>query len=69
MKLSQKLLMVCKLRSIARNNLTLKYSVGKDAEVAMQEKVKDEDEAKRSLLPELVGPYGEVSSFLARSRY
>ena len=68
-EVSQKLLMVCKLRSITGNNLTLRYSDGKDAEVAMQEKVNDEDEAKRSSLPELVGPYGEVSSFLAGNRY
>ena len=38
---------------------------GKDAKVAMQEKVKDVDEAKCSSSPKLISPYGKVSSFLA----
>ena len=53
------------LQSIAKNNQILWYPDGKDAEVAMQEKVNDVDEAKRSLSPKLISPYGKVSTFLA----
>lgn len=69
MKVSQRLFMVCELQSIARNNITPRYPDGQDAEVAMQEKVNDVDEAKRSPSPKLISPYGEVSSFLAGNRY
>jgi hypothetical protein len=61
--------MVCKLQPIARNDLILWYPDGKDAEVAMEGKVNDVDEAKRSLSPKLLSPYGEVSSLLAGNRY
>ena len=61
--------MVCKLQPITRNNLTLRYSDEKDAEVTMEEKVDGIDEAKRSLCPKLTSPCGEVSSFLAEYRY
>ena len=61
--------MVCKPQPIKGNNLTLRYSDGKDAEVAMEEKVDGIDEAKRSLFPKLISPCGEVSSFLAGYRY
>jgi hypothetical protein len=63
--------MVCKLLSIARNNLTLRNPLAdrKGAEVAMQEKVNDVDEEKRSLSSKLISPYGEASSFLAGNRY
>ena len=69
MKVSQRLFMVCKLQPIARNNLILWYPGGKGAEVAMQEKVNDVDEAKPSLSPKFLSPYGEVSSLLAGNRY
>ena len=69
MKVSRGSYMVCKLQSIARNNLILRYPDGKDVEVAMQEKVKDVDKAKCSLSPKLISPYGEVLSFVAGNRY
>lgn len=69
MKVSKRLFMVCKLQSIARNNLILWCPDGKDAEVAMKEKVNGVDEVKRSISPKLFSPYGEASSLLAGNRY
>ena len=64
--------MVRKLQPILRNNPTLSYPDGKGAEVAMQEKVNDVDEGKRSLSPKLISrvtrTYGEVLSLLAGNR-
>lgn len=52
--MSQRLLTVCRPQSITRNNLTLRYPDGKDAEVAKQEKINEE---KRSLSPKHISPY------------
>jgi hypothetical protein len=61
---TQRLFMVRKLHSIARNNLTLMYPDEKDAKAVIQRKANDVDQAKHSSSPKLISPDGGVSFFL-----